>query len=283
MRHLYGVDPAGCSGPVATGTASPQQPAVALRHRRSVRLLTTGQVAQVRRAFAAVMAISDDRGYQHHAGIHGLPLPMYCTHQSPLFLPWHRAYLYFFEKALQDQVPGTTLPWWDWTRAHADGVPPAYRHRRSPDGTPNPLAGSAIQRSGRPPGGRARTRRRPGGRDAPPLPPPGEISALLALDDFLDFQDQLESVHNGVHLWVGGTMRNIATAAYDPIFWAHHSMVDRLWRLWQLRHPTAGVPAALLGLALPPFPMTVAETIDSNTLGYDYAASTAAATVSGRR
>ena len=34
----------------------------------------------------------------------------------PLFLPWHRAYLYFFELALQDQDPAhaVTLPWWDW-------------------------------------------------------------------------------------------------------------------------------------------------------------------------
>jgi hypothetical protein len=48
-------------------------------------------------------------------------------------------------------------------------------------------------------------------------------------------------------------------------------MIDRLWRLWQLRHPTAAVPAGLLSEALPPFNITVAQTIDANALGYDYA------------
>src|SRR3954465_2016342 len=142
--------------------AGPQQPAVALRHRRSVRKLTPGQPADLQRAFAAAQAISDDRGYQHHAGIHGLPLPMYCTHNSPLFLAWHRAYLYFFEKALQDRVPGVTLPWWDWTHGHAEGVPRIYAERRAGDGEPNALFSSPIQPSGREPGGSDHTVREPG-------------------------------------------------------------------------------------------------------------------------
>jgi tyrosinase len=262
---------------MATGTASPQHPAVALKHRRSATLLTAGQLAQLRQAFRAVMAIGDDRGYQHHAGIHGLPLPMYCTHGSPLFLAWHRAYLYFFEKALQDQVPGATLTWWDWSIHHDQGLPLAYERDQAPDGQPNPLVGSQIQPAGREPGGTAHTVREPGGPGAPPLPGQHVVQELLRLTDFLDFQAQLEDVHNGVHVWVGGTMSDIYTAAYDPIFWAHHAMIDRLWRLWQLRHPQAGVPATLLHRALPPFPMTVAETLNATALGYDYAASTAAA------
>jgi tyrosinase len=97
----------------------------------------------------------------------------------------------------------------------------------------------------------------------------------LALDDFIDFQTQLEDIHNGVHVWVGGTMGDIAAAAYDPLFWAHHTMIDRLWRMWELRHPHAAPPGALLPHALSPFQMTVSQTIDASSLGYDYAASTA--------
>jgi tyrosinase len=77
-------------------------------------------------------------------------------------------------------------------------------------------------------------------------------------------------------------MSDIATAAYDPLFWAHHTMIDRVWRLWQLRHPHAEPPASMRHVALPPFPMTVADTLDTNALGYDYAASTASTAGPGR-
>jgi tyrosinase len=70
-------------------------------------------------------------------------------------------------------------------------------------------------------------------------------------------------------------MGQIPTAAYDPIFFAHHTMIDRIWRLWQLAHPAASPPTTLLGRALPPFAMTVTETLSTTALGYDYAASTA--------
>jgi tyrosinase len=259
---------------MSTTSPSATQAPRALRHRRSARRLTAGQKADLRAAITAAQALGDDRGYQRWAGIHGLPLPISCTHHTELFLPWHRAYLYFFEKALQDRVPGVTLPWWNWTRDHAQGIPTAYARRRV-DGRKNPLFDSPIQPSGRANPRQTRTTREPG----PPgiLPTPAEAEAVLANRDFLIFQTQLESIHDGVHVWVGGTMGEVACAAYDPLFWAHHCMIDRLWYLWQLRHPGAGVPARLLDRALAPFPMTVRETIDVTGLGYDYAAATAAA------
>jgi tyrosinase len=252
-----------------------------LRHRRSIRRLTPGQLDDLRRAIAAAQAVGDDRGYQHHAGIHGLPLPFFCTHGSPLFLPWHRAYLYLFERALQDLVAGVTLPWWDWTQGHEEGVPAPYAGAEVA-GDANPLFSSPIQPSGREPDGPDHTVRDPGGRGAPPLPSPEQLTEVLALGDFLDFSFALEDIHNGIHVWVGGTMTDIGTAAYDPLFWAHHAMVDRVWRLWQMRHPMVAVPSSLLHRGLSPFGMTVAETLDSNALGYDYAASTAATAGPGR-
>jgi tyrosinase len=249
---------------------------VALEHRPSVDQLSPTQLAALRQAIVAAQQISDERGYQHWAGIHGLPLPMYCQHGTPLFLPWHRAYLYLFEKALQDLVPGTMLAWWDWTVAHDVGIPAAYAQEQAL-GQANPLYSSPIQPSGREPGGSANTIRQPGEPEAPPLPDPERIQQILELADFIDFQTQLEDIHNGVHVWVGGTMSDIATAAYDPLFWAHHTMIDRLWRIWQLAHPAASPPTSLLQQALPPFPMTVAQTLDVTSLGYDYAASAASA------
>lgn len=251
-------------------TAAPRS----LRHRRSARRLTAGQLEDLRAAIAAAQAIDDDRGFQSWAGIHGLPLPISCVHHRELFLPWHRAYLYLFEKALQERVPGVTLPWWDWTADHAGGIPDAYARKRA-EGRKNPLFDSPIQPGGRERPGQARTTRNPGAPGA--LPAPEEVEAVLANRDFTTFQTQLESIHDGVHVWTGGTMGSIPTAAYDPLFWAHHCMIDRLWYLWQLRNPGAGPPRALLDRALAPFPLTVRDTLDITQLGYDYAASTAAA------
>ncbi|HEX7278925.1 MAG TPA: tyrosinase family protein [Solirubrobacterales bacterium] len=262
-------------------TASPPAPRLAqraLRHRRSARRMTAGQLADFRRAITESQAIGDDRGYQRWAGIHGLPLPISCVHGDELFLPWHRAYLYFFEKSLQDRVEGVTLPWWDWTN-HSEGIPGPYARRRV-DGRKNPLFDSPIQPSGRVNPRKARTVREPG--DPDQLPSGAEIEAILQNRDFLTFQSQLEDVHAGVHVWTGGTMASVPTAAYDPLFWAHHGMIDRLWYLWQLRHPGAGVPSPLLDRALAPFPMTVRQTLDVTQLGYDYAATTAAAKGPGR-
>lgn len=218
-------------------------------------------------------ALSDDRGYQAWAGIHGLPLPISCTHHNHLFLPWHRAYLYFFEKALQDRVPGETLPGWDWTSHHGQGLPEAYGEPQT-GGHANPLYGSPIQPAGRRDAGEERTWRQEG--QAGALPTAAEVAGVLANSDFFTFQTQLESLHDGVHVWVGGTMGDISVAAYDPVFWAHHCMIDRPWYLWQLRHPGAGPPTGLLGRALAPFPMTAKDTLHIDQLGYDYAAKTTA-------
>ena len=75
-----------------------------------------------------------------------------------------------------------------------------------------------------------------------------------------------------------GTMGLIPLAAYDPIFWAHHAMIDRLWYLWQLANPGANPDARLLDTALEPFAMTVRQTLDIATLGYDYAVAVSSAT-----
>jgi tyrosinase len=103
------------------------------------------------------------------------------------------------------------------------------------------------------------------------------VTRLLKIRDFLSFSSALEGFHDNVHMWVGGHMGQIPYAAFDPIFWAHHTMVDRLWRVWQLRHTTVAVPASILNEALPPFRMTVRQTLDVTALGYDYAVASSSA------
>jgi tyrosinase len=112
------------------------------------------------------------------------------------------------------------------------------------------------------------TTRKPG--DPGALPTAQQVAGVVSLGDFIDFSTQLEDIHNSVHVWVGGSMKLIPFSAYDPLFWAHHAMIDRIWRRWQVG-PGATPPAAMLGQALAPFPMTVAQTLDVTSLGYDYA------------
>jgi tyrosinase len=70
-------------------------------------------------------------------------------------------------------------------------------------------------------------------------------------------------------------MGQVPIAAYDPVFYAHHTMVDRIWYLCQLRHGQPGPPASAMNAVLEPFPMTVGDVLDITNLGYEYAGSTA--------
>jgi tyrosinase len=235
---------------LATAAPTARHPTSTLRFRRDASRLTRGQLTTLRQAFRAVYSIADDRGYSYHAGIHGLPLPIACdnAHGTPYFLPWHRAYLYYFERALRDQVPDAMLAWWDWRRrASGTPIPPAYGDRRAGSDL-NPLASARVSdlalRQARQAGLRLppTTRRSPGPTRL--LPTNDQVEAALSRRDFLDFTGALEEIHNRIHVWVGGHMGQIPLAAFDPIFWAHHTMVDRIWRIWQLRHPEEGRPQA---------------------------------------
>jgi tyrosinase len=89
-----------------------------LKVRKNIDSLTAQELANFRRAVKQALALTDKRGFDYFAGWHGVPLG-WCQHHDPLFLPWHRAYLYWLELALQSQVPGVTLQWWDWSKASA--------------------------------------------------------------------------------------------------------------------------------------------------------------------
>ena len=165
-------------------------------------------------------------------------------------------------------------------------VPEAFAGRRVA-GRANPLFSAEVPRlaldQGRSAGmtvGR-RTRREPGDPSTPAYPSRG--ASGVELRDFLDFTAALEDLHNRVHVWTGGHMAMVPFAAFDPIFWAHHTMCDRLRRLWQLRHPGARPPRAILDEALPPFRMTVRQTLDVTALGYDYAVASSSSVVETRR
>jgi tyrosinase len=244
-----------------------------LLHRKNAALLTGAEEGALRQAWGEIKQISgtvrsDDRGFFEHAGRHGVPYWL-CPHHLPqrLFLPWHRAYLYRLEQALQDRVEGVTLPWWDW--ASTREIPaPFTGDADNPLAVTHTLVTPADRRDGRPV---VDTTFR---EDNPPpwLPTQAQVDDVLAEPNFVVFSDALEDLHDGVHGWTGGTMGDVAYAAFDPVFWAHHCMIDRVWWLWQQDNRINAVPAAgWEDIVLEPFNMTVRDTLVANALGYEYA------------
>ena len=163
----------------------------------------------------------------------------YCVHRNWWFLPWHRAYLFYFERLLQEAVrdlnppKSPTIPYWNWTDDR--DIPPMFRGK-FPD---NPL------------GNNRRFYSRPlEDRDV------GEGKIITSVDNkhsFTDFgswpatklyeetgDSEFENtIHTAVHFCIGGKrdgrlgdLRRFETAAFDPIFWSHHANIDRLWNRW---------------------------------------------------
>lgn len=246
-------------------------------HRKNAALLSRDEVDALRSAFAQIKQISadargDSRGFFEHAGMHGVPY-WDCPHHTPhrIFLPWHRAYLYRLEQALADRVSGVTLPWWDWTTTRE--IPAPFADEQA-GGAANPLFGSqtlvtaADIRDGRPL--IEQTFRDTGAPEL--LPAADDLRAVLQQPSYAVFNDACENIHDGVHGWVGGTMGNVGYAAFDPVFWAHHTMIDRIWWLWQQQGPMNAVAApGWEDIVLEPFNLTVGDVLNANALGFDYA------------
>jgi tyrosinase len=246
----------------------------AVRVRPNVEQAQTGGLAA---AFAKMQArtASDNRSWIYWAEYHGYNR-FDCWHHGSvgndhfsydLFLPWHRAYLHYFEHVALTEDAGATLPWWDWTSAtsHRVGVPASFAAAES-GGEPSPLASGPV-----PAGLRAspnHTTRQPGAPAS--LPSVATIDGILALSAFDDFSSQIQNQHDFVHGWTGGDMGVISTSAFDPVFWLHHCMIDRLWYLWQVRHGVDNVPPNYLDRTLEPWGMTVKDVLDVRRLGYTY-------------
>jgi tyrosinase len=259
-------------------TQPPPQRAT-VKVRESVSQLSANAIERFREAMRAFLARPDNRGFQFFAGWHGVPLGI-CQHHNELFLPWHRGYLYFFELALQDIDPDVSLPWWDWM--DEAGLPAPY------DKEGDVLSGAPIEPQGvqpQPDWPKETFRDLDDGTGPGPhaVPPPirqamaGQQNAydwMMAAGSYLEFSQRNWRLHDNIHVWVGGTMGDPNWAAYDPLFWAHHTMVDRLWRIWQHNTPGGDPPAELLDVTMTSAQspsMKVKEVLQVQQLGYEYA------------
>lgn len=240
-------------------------------------------IQDLRDAYAAMYEISDAapgdrRGYYALARGHGYDLDL-CHDDDRVFLTWHRSYAYSFEKTLNsalqwkrgDMELELTLPYWDWTQfstvTHAsNGIPKVVDDETYVDSSgaemPNPLAKAKSlyritslglsdeeQFTSRLP-----TRLRS---DIPLLR--NEVDRYLTNPSFTSFQNDFNfAAHGHIHVVVGGSdpssplpfpardMGRTVSAAYDPIFWMHHAMCDKVWADWQALHPNANIPQHVL-------------------------------------
>merc|ERR1712106_951068 len=59
------------------------------------------------------------------------------------------------------------------------------------------------------------------------------VKTAYKTDSTTPFNYYINKPHNDVHNMVGKDMKVFQTAAYDPIFYLHHSQVDYQYAFWQ--------------------------------------------------
>ena len=50
-----------------------------------------------------------------------------------------------------------------------------------------------------------------------------------------------ETMHGGVHTFVGGHIGDLMCSPSDPAFWMHHAFVDCIWQKFREERQTTGV------------------------------------------
>lgn len=158
-------------------------------------------------------------------------------HRNYMFLPWHRVFVKEYEENLQAINPDLFIPYWDWTDDQST----------SPEWNNNDFLGQfnpSIQSGG------WGLNRNLG--DAS-LPNNEDVEDVLDLTSFStggntgngfggiegdasDFPRRwgdLEFIHNFAHQFVGAnSIMNSASSPRDPVFFFHHSFVDKIWQDW---------------------------------------------------
>lgn len=104
-------------------------------------------VAKFNRAIAAMKALpaDDPRSFAAQASVHcaycdgsyspdGFPGLDLQVHNSWLFMPFHRCYLYFFERILGSLIgdPTFAIPFWNWDAPDGMRMPAMYTDQSSP-------------------------------------------------------------------------------------------------------------------------------------------------------
>ena len=209
--------------------------------RKDINTLTAAETKSLRDALRHVQEGHAPLSYQTLASWHGYPglcqqdghTVACCHHGMASFPQWHRLYVRTLEMIMTHVGARVGIPYWDWTEAFTE-LPALVTEEED-----NPFHHGVIEAV------HQTTSRAP----RPQLfrdPEQGNESffyrqVLLAFQqrDYCDFEVQFEVIHNAIHSWVGGTspygMSTLEFTSYDPLFFIHHSTVDRQFAIWQVR------------------------------------------------
>ena len=252
------------------------------------------------------------------------------AHDGQGFPTWHRLYLLFLERTLQEMSGDDdyTLPFWDWTEsgvkceicsdellgnvsANGDVVGKYFEDWETICYTPETTITNDTRLCD-PNVKTGKLERFPGKRLAKDgsimaFPTKKEVEFALRFESFdlppfskessCNFRNILEgnanttsgyrlppgfsSLHNVVHLKIGGTMGLVPTSSNDPIFPLHHCFVDQIFEKWLRRHKknasALSATEAPIGhnrgeIIVPWFPVYTHEELfsESFSLGYDF-------------
>ncbi|XP_052245966.1 uncharacterized protein LOC127854902 isoform X1 [Dreissena polymorpha] len=159
------------------------------------------------------------------------------AHRGPNFLGWHRVYLALFEEAIRRINRQISLPYWDSTLDFDMDNPvntilfsAAFFGNGDGQVTTGPFANwvTPIGPLTRNIGGGSQLFSKEIIRSIMTRCRTRDITRPTALPQF-----DLEFFHGGPHVWVGGQLSGLNTAAHDPVFFLHHACVDYIWELFR--------------------------------------------------
>ncbi|CAI0468564.1 unnamed protein product [Linum tenue] len=268
-----GAEPTNCCPPPARRFKDfdPTSVSSRTRVRPAAHLVDEAYVDKYKRAVELMKALpaDDPRSFTQQANVHCANQAnvhcAYCNgaydqvgitpsvalqiHFSWIFFPFHRYYLYFFERILGKLIddPTFALPFWNWDSPDgmqipaifADPASPLYDAIRAPDHLPGGSSPLAQWQSNR---DVMHTQMVSGAKKRTLF-----FGTPLKAGDLADGNGQgtLERTpHGNLHIWVGDLTReykedmgNLYSAGRDPLFYCHHGNVDRMWDLWKTLGP----------------------------------------------
>ncbi|KAJ1659514.1 hypothetical protein IWQ61_001421 [Dispira simplex] len=251
--------------------------------RREIRSLTYDERARYFRAIKAMNSGSSPTLYDRFSVTHmDWARP---SHGDARFLPWHRVFIREFEKELQRIDPTIVLPYWDWGR---DARKPAESRILSSAlyGTNGGVNGCVTDgvfsgwkifypNNTR----RCLTRQFDRGDSISPWWGTSALNNIKQTSqDYDNFRRRIEGPHGNVHVQIGGDFAPMHSPN-EPLFWLHHTFVDKLWNDWQLRNDrnlrdyggshfddTPAVASETLG----PWNTRVEQVLDTTSDGFCY-------------